>query len=333
MLFVVHSIDSELSSMRPLLLPLAVIALLQAGCDSRFRLKPKKGKPHPHSEVKFERDWVYKNPQPKGRATPLSDEDILYREAQAEITRKAEERYSISLSLFDFYCNQVRFADHVGSDLEFMNFIHPTFSSVVSNPPYKPVPSHRHLAFEELPPRTIAYLADCFSQSISLSSYVSNHLHYGDDKDTHYLAFNGIFPIYVDDQICRIFQVDIVRFGLPKHGNLADEDKIMSFFLSEDPSTDAAWNDEGVDDVPPDLSDLDGSTLAHPDPRKALFNFIVGNMYTPMALRFVEIVVKTSPESGENPLRKPEIQISDVHMIVIEKTAKRTLVKPKKNEL
>lgn len=302
----------------------AIIALSLAGCDTRFRLKPKKGRPHPHSEEKFERDWVYKHPKATGRATPLTDEEIAFRDQQAEIRRVNEETYSTALEMFEQFFPNGSLDSTRFDEQEFAGFLALWFQLSVSRTEYQiNSTSQTNTA---LSARTEQYISGCAATPGTMKPSLVHHLHYGDDPndtETYYSATNGLFSMEHTDSVCRVFQIDIVRFGVGK-----DKVKILALFFDEQPLTDTAWTEEIVDDIQPDLSDIHKSARTHPEDLKALFNFISSNLYDPIAIRYKQILVNPGAD------QQVKIQVGEQRIVMVGKMPLQKLkISRKKNEL
>lgn len=293
-----------------MLLCVILFLLINGGCDSRFRLAPKKGRPHPHhsKEDTYNRTWVYKHE--KGTPSPFSEEELAYRAKRAEEALRLAELYDASAIRFDGTLGKMRIMSPQQSASIFHTFLLGWFDRVLRE-------GYEALDIEPsdqaIPSSVLSYLSGCSTSLDSLNPHITQHLHYGDDAadtEMYYEVFNGLFPVYQDDSVCRVFRIDVLRFGHPKGGRegaKVDTDKILSLFAAEDPSSEQAWSSQDpadvIDMLEPDLSEVAHFENKYSNEIKALFNFLWNTADDPLGIRFEEIIVSKRCQGDCNPKR------------------------------
>lgn len=293
-----------------LLLTIVISVLAFSGCDNRFRLAPKKGRPHPHHapEDTYNRTWVYKHE--KGTPSPFSDEELAYRAKRAELAQRLAVLYKTSAESFAVTMFKMKITRPQPSAAIFNDFLYGWFQSV-QRKGY--VISTTVLSDSGIPAHVQSYLTRISASTGPLKPEITEHLHYGDDaKDTemYYEVFNGMFPIYQGETVCRIFRIDVLRFGKPRVGKedaKVETDKILSLFAAEDPSSEQAWSSEDptddIDAIEADVTDIAGFEDEYPDNLKALFNFLWNSANDPLGIRFEEILLSNTSQENERNQR------------------------------
>jgi hypothetical protein len=276
---------------------LVYVILLEEGCGN-FRTTPKKGRPHPHlpPEQHYNRTWVYLHPpfENDDHLTPAEREYRIMREIWARNKADLYRRLVVSIDTVfrEVYIDAKFLVLQELAPVGESWFIQNHFREGLEEASGVSSPSGYMIA------RAENIVNGCLTGTAECQARVSSHTHEGDDpNDTelYYDVISGVFPYNNTNGVVRVLFVEIARFGKAKSGGLADVQKVVPLFLSENPMTDEAWipNPQYPSDEQPmhaDYSDLKRGKFIHANTTKALFNFLYSHIDDPLGLRMTEFV-------------------------------------------
>lgn len=299
---------------------LVYIILLEEGCGN-FRTTPKKGRPHPHlpPEQRYNRTWVYLHPpfENDDHLTPAEREYRIMREIWAR--NKADLYRRLVVSIDKLYR-----AVEIGAKALVLHKLAGTGESWFIQNQYRE--GLEETSGDSSPSAYMIGLAEnivngCLMGTPECQARVTSHTHEGDDPDDtelYYDVISGVFPYNNTNGVVRVVFVEIARFGKAKSGGLADIQKVVPLFLSENPTTDEAWipNPEFPSDEQPmvaDYTELLRATFDHTNTTKALFNFLYNQIDDPLGLRLTEFVAFRNDE-GRGEITTLSSQVNVYHV-------------------